>query len=129
MKIEEIVRLSDPRKDVTVEIREVVRDRHKKPHVFLRVRLCGWHFPYRAPEPFMLVGEVISTFAEITNNGACAAGYFDRPLPSARQVSFGYGRVVSWDFPVRVDGRKVKRLDRERLPREVVDPFRNAEQA
>lgn len=122
MEASEIVRRPDPRETVRAEVSEVVRDRDGRPHVWLRVRLTGWHFPGRALEPFLLVGDVVSRFVVLDPDGASASAYFDRAFPPAERVSFGYGRVVAWDFDVAVSPR-VPRLDRARLPKDALDPF------
>lgn len=123
MLAKELIRLPDPRKDVRVGVREVVRDVFGKPHVFIRVRLTGWRFPGRAPEPFMLIGDVVSRKVIIDQNGLGANGYFDKPLPRVDRVSFGYGKVIRWDFDLPIGPNDVIRLDRARLHKEIVDPF------
>jgi hypothetical protein len=124
MNVKELIRLPDPMKNVRAELREVIRDVFDKPHVFIRVRLTGWHFPGRAPEPFMAIGNVVSRTVIIDPDGFGANGYFDKALPVARRVSFGYGKVIQWDFPLSIDPKKMTRLERSRLPKEVIDPFR-----
>lgn len=126
MDVKQIVRLPDPRHDVRAELREVVREVDEQPHVFIRVRLSGWHFPERAPEPFVLIGNVVSRFVVIGPGGETADAYFDVLPPTARVMSFGYGRTVSWDFPVGVSARRLARLDRARLPAGVVELKRGA---
>jgi hypothetical protein len=121
MNIEEIVRLPDPRKKVKLELREVVRELKKKPHVFVRARLSGWNFPERAPEPFMLIGDKLSKFVLIGEEGATADAYFDVKLSAAQRVSFGYGNTISWDFNVKADPERISRLDRSKLPKGVVE--------
>ena len=121
MNIKEIIRLPDPRKDVKVEIREVARDVKEKPHVFIRVRLSGWHFPERAPEPFMVIGKIVSKFVLINYEGTTADAYFDVRPPTVKRVSFGYGNIISWDFDVTVDPAGIDPLDRTRLPKGFVD--------
>jgi len=121
MNIKEIIRLPDSRKVVKIELREVVRDVGGKPHVFIRVRLSGWHFPERALEPFLVIGNAVSRFVLIENEGTTADAYFDVRLTEAKRVSFGYGNIVSWDFDVKVDPAGIDRLDRARLPKQVVD--------
>lgn len=121
MNITDIIRLPDPRKDVKVEIREVVRDVEEKPHVFIRVRLSGWHFPQRAPEPFLVIGKALSKFVLIDHEGTTADAYFDVRPPAAKRVSFGYGNIISWDFDVTVDPKSIDSLDRVRLPQGFVD--------
>jgi hypothetical protein len=119
----EVIRLPDPRKDVRVEVREVVRDVFHRPHIFIRVRLTGWRFPGRAAEAFMLIGDVVSRKVIINPNGLGANGYFDKPLPRANRVSFGYGKVIRWDFDLAIRPKEIIRLDRAQLSKEIVDPF------
>jgi hypothetical protein len=120
MDFEQIIRIPEPVMKVKAEVREVVHDVNNKPHVFIRVRLSGWHFPQRAPEPFMVIGRVVSKFVLIGPGEAYADGYFDVRPPRARQVSFGYGNTISWDFAVAVDPPKVPALDKKRLPKGVI---------
>jgi hypothetical protein len=121
MNINEIIRLPDPRNEVKVEIREVVRDVKEKPHVFIRIRLIGWHFPERAPEPFLVIGKIVSKFVLIDHGGTTADAYFDVRPPAAKLVSFGYGKIITWDFEVMVDPAGIVSLDRARLPKGFVD--------
>src|SRR6267154_3224565 len=123
MKATELIRMPDPRVNVRAEIHEVVRDLGGRPHVFVRVKLTGWHFPHRAPEPFMAIGEVISQRVIISRDGLTAQGYFNQLLPPAGTLSFGYGNVIQWDFNIAIDPRTIVRLDRLRLPPGVIDPF------
>jgi hypothetical protein len=123
MNINEIIRMPDPRKDVKIQVREVVHDFAKKPHVFIRVRLTGWQFPQRAPEPFLVIGKAVSRFVLIEQGGAMADAYFDIRLPAVKRVSFGYGKVISWDFDVAVNPKQLHRLDRARLQKGFIDPF------
>ena len=123
MDAKEIKRLPDPRKDVRAEVREVLRDVKGKPHVLLRLKLTGWHFPHRAPEPFVVVGDVLSKKVIIDRDELTANAYFDKPLPRADRISFGYGKTIAWDFDVAIEPHRVPRLERSKLPRGVVDPF------
>ncbi len=121
MKFGEIIRVPEPQRNVKAEIREIVRDVAEQPHVFIRVRLSGWHFPERAPEPFLVIGNVVSKFVLIDQDQKTADAYFDVKLPAAKRVSFGYGKMVSWDFDVTVDPKRIDRLDRARLPKGHID--------
>ena len=121
MKIEDIVRLPEPRMNIKAEIREVVRDVAQRPHLLIRVRLSGWHFPERAPEPFLVIGKAVSRFVLIEHDGSAADAYFDVNPPAAKRVSFGYGKAVSWDFDVAIDASGVERLNRKLLPKGFVD--------
>src|SRR5437763_2566727 len=124
MDAKDIIRLPDARENVRADMREVVRDDRGKPHVFIRVRLTGWNFPHRAREPFAVVGDVVSSRVAIDPDGLAANAYFDKPLPESRAVGFGYGNVLKWEFGTPVAPSKIERLDRKKLPAEVVDPFR-----
>lgn len=127
MDVKDIVRRPDPRRNVRVELREVILELHHKPHVLMRMRITGWRFPQRAPEPFAIVGNVVSRLVQIAPDELTADAYFDRILPHAEGFSFGYGNTIEWDFDVAVDPRGIERLDRERLGKDVVDPFHGSE--
>src|SRR5258706_16077135 len=102
MDYKEVVRLPDMRRSVRADLREVVAEVEGKPKLYHRLRLTGWHFAARAEEPFMLVGRAVSQRVIVSPDGLTADGYFTEPVPAAKQVTFGYGRTVSWDFPVGV---------------------------
>ena len=121
MKIEDIVRLPDEKLRVKAVLREVIRDVNEKPQVFVRVRLTGWHFPQRALEPFVVIGDVASNFVVIGPDGLTADAYFEKTPPAAKRVSFGYGNIISWDFPVSISPKRIETLDRAKLHRGVVD--------
>jgi hypothetical protein len=99
MNATQLVNLADPRAKVLIEVREIVKDFRGKPLVFIRVRLAGWHFPHRVPEPFALIGDLVSHHVVISRDGLQADAYFDAALPVAPVLSFGYGNVITWDFP------------------------------
>jgi hypothetical protein len=124
MNANELIRLPDPKKNVRAEVAEVLKDVKGRPHVFARIKLTGWDFPQRALEPFMLVGKLVSQHVEIAPDGQTAQGYFAAPLPTARRLSFGYGKVIQWDFDLAIEPERMLRLDRSRLPKETIDPFR-----
>ncbi len=124
MDAKELVRLPDPREKVRIEMHEVVRDVSGKPHVFIRVRLTGWHFPHRGLEPFLVIGDVVSRRVIIDRDELAANAYFDRPLPAAKRASFGYGNIIEVDFDLPIEPERIALLDRARLPRETIDPFR-----
>jgi hypothetical protein len=123
MDAKELIRLPDPRKNVRAEVREVVREILGKPHLLLRMRLTGWHFPHRAPVPFVAVGDVVSRMVIIDRDGLAANAYFDKALPAANYVSFGYGKTIQWDFDIAIDPKSIRHLDRARLPETIIDPF------
>jgi hypothetical protein len=124
MDARELIRLPDPRLNVQIEIREIVKDLRERPHVFIRVRITGWHFPHRAPEPFAVVGDVVSHHVVISRDSLLADAYFNKALPAADVLSFGWGKEISWDFPLPKRRAKMGLLDRARLPAGTVDPFK-----
>lgn len=124
MDAKELVRLPDPRADVQIEMREVVKDFRDRRHLFIRVRLTGWHFPHRAPEPFAVIGDTVSHHVVISRDGLQADAYFNSALPAAPVLSFGYGKVITWDFPLPKRRKKIAPLDRAKLPDGTVDPFK-----
>lgn len=99
------------------EARQVLRDLHGKPHVLLRIKLTGTHFPQRALEPFAAVGKVRSLFVEISEDGLSASAYFDRPLPQGGSIDFGYGDKVFLRLKA-FESKAVERLDFKKLPKE-----------
>ncbi len=121
MKFEEIIRVTEPRPNVKAEIKEVVRDVGQQPHVFIRVRVTGWHFQLRAPEPFLVIGRAVSRFVIIGPDQTTADAYFDVKLPEAKNMSFGYGKIISWDFDLPVDPKAIGRLDRTRVPKGFIE--------
>lgn len=98
------------------EARQVVRDLYNEPHLFLRLKLTGTHFPQRAIEPFVLVGEVLSQFVLISEDGLSAHAYFDRWPPERGVVEFGYGKKVFLRFPHRFSSESAEFLDLNLIP-------------
>lgn len=101
------------------EAREVLRDKDGHPHLWLRIRMTGTHFPHRASEPYLQVGKVRSAFAIIEPDGLSVSGYFDRPVGGG-PVEFGYegdGPLLRSARPLDVPATAT--LDRNLLPREV----------
>jgi hypothetical protein len=97
------------------EARQVLRDRHGIPHMFIRLRLKGGHFPRRGVAPFALVGEARSAFVEIARDEESACAYFDCPLDDDAPVEFGFGRDVILRF-----ARPFRRMDASVLDRRFV---------
>src|SRR5436853_1167289 len=94
LEAKDIIRLEGPVPEIEIDVREVLRDLHGRPHLLTRVRISGGYFPPRAEEPFLLVGDVVSWFAVTDQDMRTLRAYFDKPLPRARRASFGYGHVV-----------------------------------
>jgi hypothetical protein len=123
MDTKELIRLPDQRKKVRAEVRQVVKEIHGSPHVLIRIRLSGWHFPHRSTEPFVVIGDVISKRVIISRDELTADAYFHKPVPASERLSFGYGRIITWNFDVAIDPHQIAPLDPAKLPRGVVDPF------
>jgi len=98
------------------EARLVVRDLNQQPHLLVRIRLTGTHFPDRALEPFVVVGKVRSRFVNIADDGLSADAYFDEPVPQGGRIEFGYGAEVLLRLPRAFDSEAVELLDLKRLP-------------
>lgn len=98
------------------EARLVVRDLNQEPHLLMRVKLTGTHFPQRALEPFVVVGKVHSRFVTISDDGLTACAYFDEQLPQGGRVEFGYGTEVLLRFSRAFDHEEAELLDPKRLP-------------
>jgi hypothetical protein len=99
------------------EARLVVRDLNQEPHLMMRIKIAGTHFPERAIEPFVRVGKVRSLFVAIAEDGLSANAYFNEPLPEGGRVEFGYGARVLLRFPRPFDRELVRLLDPKRLPK------------
>ena len=68
-----------------------------------------------------MIGKVVSKFVRIGPDQTTADAYFDVDLPAADRLSFGYGKIISWDFDIAVDPKLIGRLDRARLPAGHID--------
>jgi hypothetical protein len=99
------------------EARQVLRDRHGAPHLFIRLRLKGGHFPGRGVAPFARVGDVTSVFVEIARDEATACAYFDCPLDDDATVVFGFGRDVILRFARPFRRAEASVLDRRFVPK------------
>ena len=114
-----------PLPELTWRADEVVREIDDRPHLLARVEISGTYFPQRAAEPFVrvVVGRrraVESWFAEVSDDNQHLRGYFPVDLPRRGAIEFGYGHRVMGRLPGRFDAGAVTRLDRHRLPRDVV---------
>jgi hypothetical protein len=107
--------------------REVVRELNDRPHLLLRVEITGAFFPLRDAPAFVRIvresGQVAeSWFAEASEDGTTLVGYFPPGTDAEGIVEFGYGNKVMGRVSQPFTARGVERLDRARLPREVVEP-------
>lgn len=116
---------SPDRPDISWRAREIVREVDDRPHLLTRIELRGGSFPQLDAQPFVRVlGErtaVLSWFAHVADDNSSLNGYFpvDAPLDEGI-IEYGYGSRVFGRIPERFDARRVERLDRERLPRDLI---------
>jgi hypothetical protein len=108
-----------------VQAREVVRVLDDRPHLLVRMEVRGESFPHRAPHPFVMiqVGEqeyFKDLFTEVSADNQSLQGYLPIDVPSQGVVVFGYGDEIWGRVPGEFDAATVTRLDRKRLPEEIV---------
>jgi hypothetical protein len=113
------------RSELSWQAGEIVRELDDRPHLLTRIVLKGGSFPQLDAQPFIrVVGRreaLESWFAEIADDGTSMSGYFavDAP-PTDGIIEYGYGSRVWGRIPGPFDPLKIERLERERLPQEVV---------
>jgi hypothetical protein len=113
------------RPEVSWQADEVVRDLNDRPHLLTRIQLRGASFPQLNAQPFVRVlgrrRSVESWFAEVADDQSSLTGYFALNTPlAAGVIEWGYGSRVWGRITGRFDDRNIQRLERERLPRNVV---------
>lgn len=111
--------------DFTWQAREVVKELNKRPHLVLSIEIKGTHFPHRDAVPFARIvqaeGRVMNCwFAEIAEDNLSLKAYFTLDVPETGKIEFGYGNVLLGAVRLDFDRNKVSRLDRNRLPKEIV---------
>jgi hypothetical protein len=102
-------------RDVQWIAREVIIDLFEQPHLMLRLTITGAHFPHRALEAYVTVGDVRSHFVRISPDGLRADAYFDVDTVPDGEIRMGHGHEVELIVPERFSTRRVQRLDRSRL--------------
>jgi hypothetical protein len=105
--------------------REVLLDLDERPHLLVRLELQGDAFPHLDAQPFVRVAArrayAESWFARVAEEGTSIAGYFAVDgLPAEGLVEYGYGDRVFGRVPAPFEPLRVKQLDRQRLPEDVV---------
>jgi hypothetical protein len=113
------------RPEVSWQAGEVVRDLNDRPHLLTRIQLRGRSFPQLNAQPFVRVlgrrQSVESWFAEVADDQSSLTGYFAVNAPLAGAViEWGYGSRVWGRITSPFDERNIQRLNRERLPRNLV---------
>lgn len=112
--------------EMSWEAGEVVRELDDRPHLLLRIQILGASFPHLDAQPFVrLLGRrtlVESWFAMVAENKRSLSGYFGVDAPMVEGIiEYGYGSRVFGRIPAPFDPSKVKHLDRERLPADLVE--------
>jgi hypothetical protein len=105
--------------------KEVVRVLDDLPHLLVRIEVSGEYFPYRAPHPFVMikVGKekyFKDLFTEISPDNRKLLGYLPVNIPSKGVIVFGYGCEIWGTVPGDFDTASVTRLDRKKLPKNIV---------
>jgi hypothetical protein len=113
------------RNELSWHAREVVRELDDRTHLLLRIRIRGGSFPQLDAPPFVRVlgrrRSVESWFAQVAEDGSSLSGYFPvdaRILEGV--VEYGYGSRVFGRVPAPFDPLEVERLERPRLPEDLV---------
>jgi hypothetical protein len=111
------------------EAQEVVREIDARPHLLLRVTITGGSFPQRALVPWvrLVLGESVAArawFTDISDDSDALRGYFPTDVSLDGTVEYGYGPHVYGRALEKLDAGAVTRLDRTRLPPDVVDTTR-----
>jgi len=108
------------------QAQEVVREVDHRPHLLVRLAVQGGYFPHRAAVPFVRIiagGRTVTEawFTEITGDSSALMAYFATDLPADGIIEFGYEEQVLGRVPAVFDGKQIQRLDRKRLPVEVIE--------
>lgn len=114
--------------EVGWQAQEVIRVIDDRPHLLVRVTIVGGYFPQRALVPFvqLAVGESLqrSWFTEISEESNELYGYFPTDISRDGIVEYGYGPDVYGRASKRFDAGAIRRLDRKRLPQDVIETTR-----
>ncbi|HII81638.1 MAG TPA: hypothetical protein HA261_14910 [Methanosarcina sp.] len=108
-----------------VQAREVVRVLDNQPHLLVRMEISGEYFPHRAPHPFVMIKVnekeyFKDLFTEVSPDNQKLLGYLPINIPSKGVIVFGYGDEIWGAVPGEFDKESVTRLDKKRLPKEIV---------
>jgi hypothetical protein len=102
------------------ESKEVIRDLDNAPQLFERITLSGPTFEQRGMAPFVRVGDLRARIVDIDQDGLSVKAYFDQDLPDDQPIEFGYhGEGVIYRFPTNYRARRISRIERKLLPKEV----------
>lgn len=106
---------------------EVVVELGERPHLLSCIEVAGGYFPQMGREAFMRIvvddkTTVPAWFAEPDDDGRSLRGYFATDLPERGLLEFGYGTDLLGRLELGELRREIERLDRSRLPHELVVP-------
>jgi hypothetical protein len=118
--------LSPKPSELLWQAREVIKNVDERPHLVVRIDISGAYFPHRAAEPFVRIVTdrdqvVFNWFAEVADDNRGLVGYFPTDLPGRGTIEFGYGGKILGRAWVEFESKAVKKLDRTRLAKEVVE--------
>ncbi|MCK5115543.1 MAG: hypothetical protein KAR44_03020 [Candidatus Aegiribacteria sp.] len=104
---------------------EVVRVLNDRPHLLVRIEVSGEHFPDRAPHPFVMINVgkeeyYKDLFTEVSPDNRKIIGYLPINIPSKGVIVFGYGDEIWGTVPGRFTTTSVARLERNRLPKNIM---------
>ena len=106
------------------EAKEVVRDLNGRPHLLVRLTLRGIRPDERALEPIVRVGDKVARFTRAGFPEPVLHAYFGEALPDGEFIDFGFEDAgILHRFPLPFTVTEVTRLDRGRLPENVVIPY------
>ncbi|MGQ0639859.1 MAG: hypothetical protein ACT4P6_03665 [Gemmatimonadaceae bacterium] len=117
--------LSIAPQEVVWRAQETVRELNRQPHLLLRIDITGLVFPHRDAPAFVRIALdrrrfVSSWITEISADSRTLSGYFAVDDAERGTIEFGYGSRVVGRVERPFDGRQVARLDRARLPKNIV---------
>jgi len=118
--------LSSKAPEFSWQATEVLKQIDERPHLVVRILISGSHFPHRAALPFVRIvtetKQVVNNwFAEVADDNRGLVGYFPTDLPKEGIIEFGYGGKLLGRVRVGFESKIVKRLERTRLPKEMVE--------
>jgi hypothetical protein len=97
-----------------------MKETDDRPRLLVRIEISGAHFPHRAPEPLVKIvseGQTIARwFADVSADNRRLV----IDLPREGMLELGYGSEVLGRVPVKFESEAMNRLDRERLPEDVI---------
>lgn len=106
------------------QAKEVVRVLNDRLHLLVRIIIDGNHFPFRSVDPLIRIAVgnekyFNDLFAEVAPDNSKIIGYFPVKIPKGT-IEFGYEDEIWGTLPDEFSPESVSRLDRKRLPKDVV---------